>query len=172
MVCENRSQRQCARGTSSRHAAGRGAKPQSPRCVKAQSIVGVCLSRSLAVCPSVCVSACLVCIRVRGASLSARVCARRGAASLRRPPDALRDSAMTSSRMARTRAGGGSSPVLARRHRHLTRHARPSALHQVVFLQVQLQDGVLDGGEHEADVLRVCGNIPTHVLISSKTRTT
>ena len=28
---------------------------------------------------------------------------------------------------------------------------------QVVLLQVQLQDGVLDGGEHEADVLGVCG---------------
>lgn len=30
-------------------------------------------------------------------------------------------------------------------------------LHQVVFLQVELQDGVLDGGKHEADVLRVGG---------------
>ena len=28
--------------------------------------------------------------------------------------------------------------------------------HQVVLLQVQLQDRVLDGREHEADVLRVC----------------
>lgn len=29
-------------------------------------------------------------------------------------------------------------------------------LHQVVLLQVELQDGVLDGGEDEADVFRVC----------------
>lgn len=29
--------------------------------------------------------------------------------------------------------------------------------HQVVLFEVELQDGVFDGGEHEADVLRVCG---------------
>lgn len=35
--------------------------------------------------------------------------------------------------------------------------ARGLALHQVVLLQIELQDGVLDGGEDEADVLRVGG---------------
>lgn len=29
-------------------------------------------------------------------------------------------------------------------------------LHQVVLFQIELQDGVLDGGEDEADVFRVC----------------
>lgn len=29
-------------------------------------------------------------------------------------------------------------------------------LHQIVLLQVELQDGILDGGEDEADVFRVC----------------
>jgi len=32
-----------------------------------------------------------------------------------------------------------------------------SLSHQVVLLEVELQDGVLDGGEHESDVLRVRG---------------
>lgn len=34
---------------------------------------------------------------------------------------------------------------------------RGLALHQVVLLQIELQDGVFDGGEDEADVLRVGG---------------
>ena len=34
---------------------------------------------------------------------------------------------------------------------------RCSALHQVVLLQVELQDGVFDGGKDEADVLCVGG---------------
>lgn len=34
---------------------------------------------------------------------------------------------------------------------------RGLALHQVVLLQIELQDGVFDGGEHEADVLCVGG---------------
>lgn len=34
---------------------------------------------------------------------------------------------------------------------------RRLALHQVVLLQIELQDGVFDGGEDEADVLRVGG---------------
>lgn len=34
---------------------------------------------------------------------------------------------------------------------------RGLALHQVVLLQIELQDGVFDGGKDEADVLRVGG---------------
>lgn len=34
---------------------------------------------------------------------------------------------------------------------------RRLTLHQVVLLQIELQDGVFDGGEDEADVLRVGG---------------
>ena len=41
-------------------------------------------------------------------------------------------------------------------HPHAHGMATTARSHQVVLLQVQLQDRVLDGREHEADVLRVC----------------
>jgi len=39
---------------------------------------------------------------------------------------------------------------------HVTLLARWRQLDQVVLLEVQLQDGVLDGGEDETNVFRVC----------------
>ena len=71
--------------------------------------------------------------------MSVCVCVSRGG------PSDSRDSAMTSSRTA-PRAGSSARSQSV---------SLSVSLDQVVFLQIELKDGVLDGGEHEADVLRI-----------------
>ena len=52
-----------------------------------------------------------------------------------------------------------------------SRSASPLRLDEVVLLQIQLQDGVLDGGEDETNVLRVC-QVESHAsTLKSSNRT-